>query len=272
MRYSYLMKKHFSVCGLLMLAFALQSAPALAKEYEGFSLDRYKLCVREVSIDAQQAYERANQWRKSGGGASAMHCEALALSELQVFPSSAKLLERLAKLDEIEDDEQRAEIFLQAGHAWILADRGPKARKAFDKGLDYAGLTSHPLLGSELLIGKARGFVLDEEWDDAVEILDGLLTILPQQYDAILLRGSISRASGDYSAATRDIATYLALLPNEISGLMERGFLRLDIRDLHGAREDFNLVVELSPDSRQSLVARQQISKIDLRLPHQDGK
>lgn len=264
------MRKLYHTANVLMLGLLCQATPAFAKGYQGFALDRYKLCVREVSIDAAQAYERANRWRKGDGGGAAMHCEALALSELQVFPSAAKLLERLARLDEIEDDEQRAEILLQAGHAWLLADRGKKARQAFDDGLDHVSLETHPLLGSDLLIGKARGFVLDEKWDDAVQILDDLISIFPQQYDAILVRASIKRADGDFAAATRDIATYLALLPDEISGLMERGFLRLDLRDLHGAREDFNRVVELGPDSRQSLIARQQIAKIDFWLAEPD--
>jgi tetratricopeptide (TPR) repeat protein len=248
---------------LLSLVIAL---PSLGQSYEGFRFDRYKDCVREVSINAEQAYETANRWRRDGGGTNAMHCEALALSALEIYPSAAKMLERVAKSKEIESSKQRAELWSQAGHAWILADRKTKALAAFSTGLDHVSLENEPFLASDLWIGRAHAHGLEEDWESAEEDLDRVLNALPQQYDAILLRASIRRAQGNYPGAAQDLAFYLTLLPDEVDGLMERGFLRMDVKDLEGARLDFEKVMEIAPESRAALQAQLALSKIAFRL------
>jgi tetratricopeptide (TPR) repeat protein len=256
---------------VIVACFILSVQAEAAKTFSVPHFDRYKECVREVSIDAKQAYENASRWRAQGGGASAMHCEALALTELRVFPSAAKLLERLARLKEVADPVQKAEIFAQAGHAWILADRSKKARGAFDAGLKLVGLEAYPLIASEMMVGRAHAYSLDENWRAAEGELNHVLEFLPQQFDALLLRASIQRAQGNYGAAASDLANYLTLLPDEVDGLLERGLLKLDIHDLSGAREDFEKVMELAPESYAARQAQGGLSKIAFRRQDADG-
>lgn len=254
-----------SLCALLAVPLIF-AGPAEAQFYRQFQYDRYKDCVRQVSINAEQAFATADQWWKKEGMAAALHCKALALSEMEVYPSAAKALERLAVMDQIEKPVHRAEIYEQAGHAWMLADRADEAREDFDKGLGFVTLQSHPLVASELMVAKAHAWGLEEKWDKAIDILNEVLEVLPQQYDALLLRASMLRAEGDIPGAARDLAAYLVMMPDEVDGLMERGFLRMEILDLKGAQADFEKVMAVAPESKAALQAQEALSKIAFRL------
>lgn len=254
-------------CGAVLLGLAL--LPTLTADAQTFRVsegDRYEDCVRDISIDPRRGYEKANRWRMEGGGAAAMHCEALGLSEMGAYTSAGKMLERLAALPDIEEEEERATIYLQAGHAWILADRADRALGAFGEGLTHVNLQDNPLMASDLKIGRAHAFGLKEDWKDALKELDAVLEVLPQQYDALLLRASMRRADGDIPGAAGDLAAYLTLLPDEVDGLMERGFLRMEVGDLRGAQVDFQRVMDKAPESRAALQAQAALSKIAFRL------
>lgn len=253
--------------GLLVCSFA--GVDAEAETFPKF--DRYRDCVREISIDARQAYDRASRWRTSGGGASAMHCEALALSALGVYPSAAKLLVRIAKLSEIEDPKRKADLYDQAGHAWLLAGEADRAIKTFSAGLDHVNLKAAPLAASQLRIGRARAYGLQEEWPKAIAELDAILAALPQHDEAILLRASMYRGSGDLAACAEDLANYLTLWPNDPNGLLERGFLKMDVLNMAGAKADFERVVEILPESPAAARAQTALGKIAFREESRSG-
>ncbi len=246
-----------------LLFCSLVGAGADAETFPKF--DRYSDCVREISIDARQAYDRASRWRANGGSASAMHCEALALSALGVYPSAAKLLVRIAKLQEIEDPKRKADLYAQAGHAWLLAGNVDRAIETFSTGLDHVNLKTEPMAAAQLLIGRARAFGLREEWAKAIQDLGALLAILPQHDEALLLRASMHRGAGDLASCAEDLASYLTLWPNDPNGLLERGLLKMDVLNVAGARVDFERIMEISPESPAAARAQTALAKIAFR-------
>lgn len=200
-----------------------------------------------------------------------MHCEALALSAMGVYPSAAKLLLRIAALPEIEDPKQRADLYVQAGHAFILAGKNDRALKAFSAGLEHVDLNSEPLAASELHIGRARSFGMKQAWADAIAELNLVLATLPQYDEAILIRASMYRASGDLGACAVDLANYLTLWPNDPSGLLERGLLMMDVFNLEGAKADFERVMDLAPKSAAAAKAQTVLAKLRFREDMRSG-
>lgn len=255
------MSRNLALCGLFL--FGLAGSPAGAEGPPKY--DRYGDCVMEISIDARRAYERATRWRANDGGASAMHCEALALSALGVYPSAAKLLVRIAELSETEDPKQKAELFAQSGHAWLLAGEVDRAVEVFSGGLKLVSLETAPLAASQLRIGRARAYGIKEDWARAIAELDVILTALPQHDEALLLRASMYRGAGDLAACAGDLANYLTLWPDDPNGLLERGFLMMDVLNLAGARADFERILELSPDSPAAARAQSALAKVTFR-------
>lgn len=238
-----------------------------ALEYPKF--DRYANCVRDVSIDAKRGYDTASRWRSEGGSnnniAGAMHCEALALSSLGAYSSAAKLLMRIANLPETKNQKQKADLLVQAGHAFLLARKPEQALKAFSSGLDHVDLETSPLQAGELHMGRARARGMDEDWVAAISELNIVLASMPQYDEALLVRSSMHRAAGDLSSAASDLANYLTLWPNDPPGLLERAFLRGDVLDFAGAKRDFERVVSLAPDSTMAARANKELVKLTFR-------
>lgn len=255
------------VTGFLTLTALMLCSPAnagdSAETYTGF--DRYRECVRDVSIDARQGYDVASRWRAEGGGSSAMHCEALALSALGVYPSAAKLLLRIAGLPEIEDPKRKADLYMQAGHAFLLAGNADRAIKTFSSGLAQVTLKTAPLAASHLRIGRARAYGLQGKWSHAISELTTILAELPQHDEALLLRASMYRADGNLSACAADLANYLTLWPNDPGGLLERGLLKMDVLNLVGATSDLERVVEIAPNSPAAAGAKTALAKMVFR-------
>lgn len=259
------------------LCFAVTGAGAQAdrgpgaEEYPKFS--RYANCVRDVSIDAKRGYDTASRWRAEGDRsnnvagniAGAMHCEALALSAMGVYPSAAKLLVRIAGLSELEDPGQKANLLIQAGHAFLLGEKPDQALEAFSSGLEHVSLETNPLQAGELHLGRARVRGLKEEWAAAISELNIVLADMPQYDEAILVRSSMHRAAGDLGAAAADLVNYLTLWPNDPPGLLERAFLRVEVKDFAGAKRDFERVVSLAPDSTMAARANKELGKLTFR-------
>lgn len=231
--------------------------------------DRYATCVDDISLDPRRAYTAASQWRSSAESeleaARAMHCEALALSALEVYSSAAKLLLRITKLSEIKEPEQRADLFAQAGHAFLLADKPERALDAFAAGLDEITLEAVPMSAAALYLGRSRAFAIQEKWREAILELDTVLQGMPHHEGALLERASLYRSSDDLVSAASDLATFMTLWPDRANGLLERGFLRLDARDYAGAKLDFERVVALTPESVEGVRAGVELGKMAYR-------
>lgn len=243
-----------------------------APEYPRF--DRYANCVRDVSIDAKRGYDTASRWRAEGRVANniagAMHCEALALSAMGVYSSSAKLLVRIANLPEMEDPKQTADLLIQAGHAFVLAKKPDQALEAFSAGLGHVTFETSPLKAGELHMGRARVHGMREDWTAAISELNSVLANMPQHDEALLVRSSMHRAAGDLGGAAADLANYLTLWPNDPPGLLERAFFRVEVKDFAGAKRDFERVVSLAPDSTIAARAAKELGKLSFRQESRD--
>ena len=91
----------------------------------------YDACIAATEDDPEQAFEEAVSWRDEGGGGAAEHCVAMALLALGYAGEAAARLDALARENLGGTQEQRSELMIQAGEAWLLAGRANLARDSF---------------------------------------------------------------------------------------------------------------------------------------------
>ena len=191
---------------------------------------RFQACVAQVRAAAEQAVETANAWRAEGGGFEARQCLGLAYVELGRWRAAATVYEQAAREAEAARDPRRAGIWAQAGNAWLAADEGTQAMRAFDAALASPGLPD-PLKG-EIHLDRARALVALGNPAGARAEIDAALALVPQDAMAWYLSAGLAARQNDLARAAADIvrARQLAaadpdilLLAGTIAGLRGEG-------------------------------------------------
>lgn len=221
---------------------------------------RYDSCLADAKRDAAAALKAAEDWRQVGGGFPAEHCAAIALIGLKRYPEAAQRLEALAAQMMAEPKELRGDTLDQAGQAWLLADQPDRAKTAFDAALSF--MPHNP----EFLIDRSEALAGGGHYWEAIDDLNRALEADPKNVDALVFRASAYRHVGGTDAldlAQADATHALALLPNSVPGLLERGNIRRLRGDSAGAKADWQRVIALAPQSQAAQYARDNLAHID---------
>ncbi len=254
------MYKCFQFVVLATLAAWINITPALAISFAKAD-GEYNSCVRAVGINPTRALEQADFWYRRDGNVAAKHCQALALVELEQYSSAARILDQIGGAAQTGDEKLRAGILGQAGNSWMLADKAERAISSFSIGLSLAA--NSPVVSSNLLLDRARAYIHTNKCPSAEQDLNKALDLLPELTDALVLRAQCY-ALENPRLASQDLNTALAIDPNHIEALTQRGQLHRDVLDFARAREDWNKVISLVPDSIEASYVRNQLAKIDL--------
>ncbi|HYL33391.1 MAG TPA: hypothetical protein VEU53_09645 [Stellaceae bacterium] len=221
---------------------------------------RYDACLAETGRDPAAALKSAEMWRDVGGGFPAEHCAAIALFELQRYPEAAQRLEALAGQMMSEPADARANALDQAGQAWLLADQPDRAKTAFDAALSF--VPDKP----DFLIDRSEALAAGDHYWGAIDDLNRALEADPKNVDALMFRASAYRHVGSPDAlelANADANHALALAPNSVPCLLERGNIRRLRGDNVGAKADWQRVITLAPTSDAARYARNNLAHID---------
>ena len=233
---------------LLPLVLAATSAHADAPDAS------YQQCAALAKSDPQAAYNRALAWHRGGGGSSAEHCGALALVQLGRYEEAAPKLDALAQQTGITS-AQRAQIYDQAGNAWLLAENAGRAELSFSNALAFAARDV------DVLADRARARAMRKNWSGAEADLTSALGLDNARADLRVLRASARHAGGKKAEARADIDSALAIFPNYGDALVERGAMKFEDGDAKGAEADWNQVVKLSPKSRAAALAGEYLNE-----------
>jgi len=220
---------------------------------------RYERCLALAASRPRAALEAAQGWR--GGGASAGHCEAVALAGLGRYSEAALKLDGLARDPAIADPAHRAELFDQAGNAWLLAHKPGPAQSSFS-----AGLRLRPG-DPDLLADRARAKAMDRDWTGADSDLSAALARAPSRPDLLVLRASARRALHRAKDAMADVEKALRLQPGDAEALVERGVLKFDAGDKAGAEADWQKAIASAANSAAAQSAREHLSQLGLSAP-----
>jgi tetratricopeptide (TPR) repeat protein len=239
-----------NLAGLLFAAAIVLANSAFAAQSDRA---HYARCLALTTHDPAIALGDATTWAGAHGGPPAEHCAALALVGLKRYGEAAQRLDALARGRGVESG-MRAEIFDQAGNAWILAGEGAHAVASLQAALALSA--GDPDLFADL--GRAEAMI--KNWNEVVLDLNAALALRPRRADLLILRGSAHRALHHYTEARKDLDAALALKPGDGDALLERGLLKRDVGDPVNARADLAAARRAGPPA----VARDAAEALDL--------
>ena len=202
----------------LLLPFAL-----LAGAISG-QAERFGQCIASIPADPVQAYEDAMAWAGEAQSVSAYRCAAMALIAQDRHGEGARRLESLASAVNPAETALRAELFSQAGNAWLLAHDPARARSSFTRAI--ASMDSDPLQLPDLLIDRARAYAMERDWRLAEEDLSHGLDIRPRDALALRLRATARMHQRSFDLAENDARAAAALEPANVDNYLILGHVR----------------------------------------------
>jgi len=216
-----------TIAAALLLPFALMQADVAAAPAD----QRYAQCLALIERDAEQAYEEGMAWAAEGQALNAFRCAALALVAQQRYAEGARRLESLATAAAGADPSLRAELFSQAGNAWLLARQPGQARSAFTRAISTMAPGAEQL--PELYIDRARAYAMEADHRHAEEDLSRALDLRPQDALALRLRASARMHQRAFQLAEADAVQALALSTTDqdrVDSALVLGHVRESIR------------------------------------------
>lgn len=198
----------------LMLPLALmQTGAAPAGSAAAHNAQRFDQCVAHIDEDAPAAYEEAMAWAAEAQSVGAYRCAAMALIAQNRHGEGARRLDSLGSAVNPAETATRAELFSQAGNAWLLGREPARARASFTRAITT--IQSDPAQLPDLLIDRARAFAMEGEWRSAEEDLSRALDIRADDPLALRLRATARMQQRSFELAEADAQRAFTLASNE---------------------------------------------------------
>jgi tetratricopeptide (TPR) repeat protein len=253
-----------TLAALLLLAASPGAAQGLGPlDGPPDQLKRYNDCMALARSEPLKALPAAEKWRGQGGGLGARHCAALALFEAGRYGEAATGFESIARDMGQERPGLRAELWAQAGQAFMEAGLAERAAEAQSRAIDLKG--SDP----ELWLDRALSYAAIQAWPRAISDLDHALGLRPDDVEILVLRAAAWRNAGNPARAREDAGRALRIAPDHSEALLERGLASQARGDRRQATDDFNTVLRLVPPG--STAARRAQAGLRGELPTADG-
>lgn len=217
---------------------------------------QYQHCIELARNSPLEGWQESLAWGSLGGGEPAHHCGAVAMIGMRQFEEAAQRLQILAEQSEAEP-RLRAGMLAQAGQAWLLAKQPDQALIAQDKALEL--VPGAP----DLLVDRAQSQAELRHYQSALDDLDLALQSLHDRPEALIFRATAKRHLDDLAGAREDIALALKLDAAAQDGWLEDGILKLLANDREGARESWQKVLSLAPQSEAAETARRDLELLD---------
>jgi tetratricopeptide (TPR) repeat protein len=205
-------------------------------------LKRYTECMTMARREPLRALPLAEKWQAEGsGGLAARHCSALALYEAGRYAQAATQFEAIARDMGQDRPGLRAELWAQAGQAFLDAGLADKAADAQSRALELKDDDA------DLWVDRGLSFAAMQAWPRAIADFDRALALRPNNVEILVLRAAAWRNAGDPKHALDDAARALRVAPDHSDALLERGFANLALGERSRANDDFNKVLRLVP-------------------------
>jgi len=235
------------VISMLVALAAAQAAP----QGEEAAL---KYCTSLIRSKPEQALSHAEEWRMKGGGIPARQCLGLAYVALERWQPAAAVFEQAARDADSRQDPSRSDLWVQSGNAWLAADAGDKARKAFDAALAAGQLS--PELRGEVHLDRARAGVAIADLKGARADIDKGLALVPADPMAWYLSAALALREGNMARANADIAKAVQLAPQDSAVLLQAGTIVGTSGDIAAAKSYYARAAKAGPNSEAGRAAK----------------
>lgn len=243
---------------MILLALLLQAAPISTLRTP---TPAEQQCDALALHDPDAARSQATRWRIAGGGFAAERCAGLADAAQERWSDAAGRFEAAAHAAELAHDAAVADLWAQAGNAWLAAGQPVKARTALDAALTAGTLKGQSL--GEAQLDHARALVAAGDLDAARTDLDLALTNAPADPLAWLLSATLARRQNDGRRAKLDIAEALKRSPDDASVQLEAGNIAAFNGDETGARAAWGEAARIAPNAPQGQAAVAALRQFD---------
>lgn len=212
-------------------------------------------CLKLAEAKPDQAFDSAMTWQDRGGGDRAGLCQAMALFHRGQFAAAGLRLEELAPKLGGDDPKAAASLFGRAGWAWLRAGEAQRAERLYTSALERQPGDV------DLLIDRAFARVEAKKFQGAIDDLTMVVKRAPKRADGYLYRAGAYKNLEKHDLALADIAKALELKPNDPEALLLRGNLRALKGDAAAARDDWQRVTRLDPDTATARAAAANLAR-----------
>jgi len=216
-----------AIASLMLPLALLQTAAPEAGGAAARTAERFSQCVALIDDDAARAYEEAMAWAAEAQSVGAYRCAAMALIAQDRYAEGARRLDSLGSAVNPAETATRAELFSQAGNAWLLGREPSRARASFTRAIST--IESDPSQLPDLLIDRARAYAMEEDWRHAEEDLSRALDIRANDALALRLRASARMHQNSFDLAEADAQQAFTLASTEddrVSAALVLGHVR----------------------------------------------
>lgn len=220
---------------------------------------KYADCMELARDEPTKGFDEALAWKGLGGGDAAEHCLAASLMGLKIYGEAAQRFEAIAGHTK-RGDQVRTGLLAQAAQGWLLSGDAERAEHVLD-----AALKLKPE-DPDLLIDRAEARAARANYEGALGDLDLAVARAPNRPDAHSFKASALRHLNRPDEARAAAEKALALDPQHVEALLERGILKRMAGDDTGAREDWMTVLRRAPTSAAADAARADLEKMDVKL------
>jgi tetratricopeptide (TPR) repeat protein len=240
---------------------AMLSLPALglvtlATAFTPVADDGYGACMALARTAPDKALDRAETLWTQGAANPARHCLAVALIAKGRLREAGKVLFDLAGQSAKAGPTEQAELFAQAGRAWIGAGRSEQAEAALSRALLLAPGNGGYHIDRAVARGNAgRNFAALEDLNDALQIAPGNI-------EALVLRAAAWRRVGARDLAEQDVAEALRLDPRRAGAWIEWAKLAEAAGDTAGATAAYRQALKIYPSGPAGTSARAALARL----------
>ncbi|MBD3730077.1 MAG: hypothetical protein IE933_10260 [Sphingomonadales bacterium] len=223
-------------------------------------------CLTLARSDAAAAKSLASSWIGQTQGrdkAEAGHCLGFAESQLEQW-GAARTAFADARL-QVPDSEHayRARLGAMAGNAAMAAGDNNGALPLFNAAQSDARASGEGALLADIAIDRAMALVAVGNLAEAAQVLDEARAGDPANARAWLLSATLSRRMEHMAQAQAQIEEAARLAPRDPEVGLEAGLIAaLTGRDA-AARQSWNSVIAIAPDSAAAATARDYLAQLD---------
>ncbi len=236
--------------------------------------ERYDACVAQVRQNPAAAFSTGLDWLDQGGGVAAQHCAGLALSAMDKHEAAGDMLLEAANAAADGKGVQllgmeitpklRAQLYAQAGHSYLLAERYAPAIDAFTQALGHSPGAGTSPEAADLMTDRARAHAFSGNLEAAFTDLTVAIGILPDDADIRLLRASAARQTERLETAHQDVNKLLELRPDLPAAWLEKAQLAMTEDDVALARQSLMRAIELDDGGPVAEAARYMLEGLSL--------
>ena len=237
----------------ILIAVAAAAAPQPAGPADTTD-NRYKACVRTIRTSPDQAVRQADTWLRSGGGIPANQCLGMAEAQRGRWTAAGGAFEAAAKEADSRQDRRRADLWAQAGNAWLAGGDAARARKALDSAI--AAKLLGPEMEGEAILDRARAAKALGDLPAARADLDKALELVPGDAFVWYLSAVLARQQKDLPRAQQHIAKAVGLAPDAAEILLEAANVAVASGEHEAAEGLFARAARAAPNSEAGRAAQ----------------